>query len=361
MHFTSFKNYLVEEEKTVYFTFGRMNPPTIGHGLLLKVLAKKARQNPYRVYVSQSSDSKRNPLSYGDKVKYLRKMFPKQSRSVMKNINVKNVFDAATSMYDEGFKNAIMVIGSDRVKEFDVLLQKYNGVKGKHGFYNFKTLNVISAGDRDPDAEGVQGASATKQRAAATKNDFIAFTQGLPKTMSDKDAKGLFNAVRSGMGLKEENEFKNHIQLKPVSDIREKFVAGNIFNINDFVIIRDVQEKAFITYRGSNYLILEKEDGTTTRKWIDSVDPIEESYEIGTKEYLKHAKKMTPGEQVNDAVDHVDVAAMKIKREKESDAKRHDRVMDRARLRDTKQKNRKENRDFSSFRSQIIKNKGKIR
>ena len=359
MKFSSFKDYLVEEEKTVYFTFGRMNPPTIGHGLLLKVLADKARQNPYRVYVSQSSDAKRNPLSYGDKVKYIRKMFPKQSRSVIKNIGIKNVFDAATSMHDEGFKNAIMVIGSDRIKEFDVLLQKYNGVKGKHGFYNFKTLSVISAGERDPDGDGVQGASASKQRNAAKENDFIAFTQGLPKTMSDKDAKGLFNAVRSGMGLKEESEFKNHIQLKSVSDIREKFVTGNIFNVDDFVMIRDVQEKALITHRGSNYLILEKEDGSTTRKWIDSIDPIEETYEMGTTEYLKHAKKITPGETVNDDIDHTSSASDKIKREKETDAKRHDRMLDRARLLDTKKKNKSENRDFSSFRSQILKNKGK--
>jgi len=412
VNFTSFRQYLVEEEKTVYFTFGRMNPPTIGHGLLLSVLAKKAGRNAYRVYVSQSSDPKKNPLSYNDKVKYLRKMFPKQSRSIMMNMSVKNVFDAATAMHDDGFKNAIMVIGSDRVKEFDVLLQKYNGVKGKHGFYHFKTLSVISAGERDPDAEGVQGASATKQRKAATDNDFIAFAQGLPKTMSDKDAKGLFNAVRNGMGLKEAQEFKNHIQLKSVSDIREKFVSGNIFNVNDFVMIKDIQEKAMITFKGSNYLILEKEDGSTCRKWIDSVEAIEESYEIGTDEYLKHAKKMTPGEATEVGQDpdikdkpgtqpsvyykgiktkstkvarnnhfskgakmdddnpaaykpapgdataktkpskhtkkfkqmygenKAEVAAKeKIAREKESDAKRHDRMLDRARSLDTKTKN----------------------
>ncbi|HAW80704.1 MAG TPA: hypothetical protein DCX27_13920, partial [Balneola sp.] len=154
VNFTSFKQYLVEEEKTVYFTFGRMNPPTAGHGLILNALSKKASHNPYRVYVSQTNDDKKNPLSYNEKVKYLRKMFPKQSRSIMMNTSVKDAWSAASAMHDEGFQNLVMVVGSDRVDEFDIRIKKYNGVKGKHGFYNFKTISVISAGQRDPDSEG---------------------------------------------------------------------------------------------------------------------------------------------------------------------------------------------------------------
>jgi len=292
--FTSFKQYLVEEEKTVYFTFGRMNPPTIGHGFLLSVLSKKAGNNPYRIYLSQSNDSKKNPLSYVDKVKFVRKMFPKQSRSVMMNTSVKDVMNAASALYSDGYLNAVMVTGSDRVEELDNRLKKYNGVKGKHGFYNFKTLNVISAGQRDADGEGVNGASGTKQRKAAQDNDFILFSQALPSTMSDKDAKELFNAVRKGMGLKEAHEFHNHVKLETVSNIREKFVEGNIFNVGDMVMITDIQEKAIIQVRGPNYLILEKEDGTTIRKWLDSVESIDEAIneqEIGTDSYRKHAEK----------------------------------------------------------------------
>lgn len=292
VNFTSFKQYLVEEEKTVYFTFGRMNPPTAGHGLILNALSKKANRNPYRVYVSQTNDENKNPLSYNEKVKYLRKMFPKQSRSIMMNTSVKDAWSAASTMHDEGFQNLVMVVGSDRVDEFDTRLKRYNGVKGKHGFYNFKTISVVSAGQRDPDSEGVQGASGTKQRAAAKGDDFVSFAQGLPTTMSDKDAKELFNAVRKGMGLKEANEFHNHVKLESVSDIREQFVEGNIFNVGDMVMITDIQEQAIIQVRGSNYLILEKEDGTTTRKWITSIEPIEERVnELGTNSYRKEAEK----------------------------------------------------------------------
>src|SRR5210317_1480504 len=125
----SFKNYLVEEEKTVYFTFGRMNPPTIGHEKLLNALASKSGKSPYRVFVSQSQDRKKNPLAYKDKVKVIRKMFPKHARNIMMNNKVKTAIDAAVQLYNEGYVNLVMVVGSDRVNEFEVLLKKYNGEK----------------------------------------------------------------------------------------------------------------------------------------------------------------------------------------------------------------------------------------
>lgn len=120
----SFKSFLVEEEKTVYFTFGRMNPPTIGHEKLLNILASKAGKNPYRVFVSQSQDKKKNPLSYKDKVKVIRKMFPKYARNIMMNNKVKTAIDAAVQLYNEGYVNLVMVVGSDRIREFDVLLNR---------------------------------------------------------------------------------------------------------------------------------------------------------------------------------------------------------------------------------------------
>ena len=197
----SFTQYLVEEEKVVYFTFGRMNPPTIGHGKLLDKLASMSGRNPYKVYVSQSIDAKKNPLSYTDKVKHVRKMFPKHARQIMINRNVKTAIDAAVELYDQGFRKIVMIVGADRIREFDVLLNKYNGKEARHGFYNFKDIKVVSAGERDPDAEGIEGMSASKMRGFASENDFTSFSQGLPNTMSNRDAKKLFNDVRKGMGL----------------------------------------------------------------------------------------------------------------------------------------------------------------
>ena len=280
----SFKNYLVEEEKTVYFTFGRMNPPTIGHEKLLDKLSQAAGKNPYKVYLSQSQDTNKNPLSYKEKVKIARKMFPRHARQIMIDQSVRNVFDIATKLYNEGFKNVVMVVGSDRIREFDLLLKKYNAKKGKHGFYNFAKMTVISAGDRDPDAEGAEGMSASKMRGAASSNDFSSFSQGLPKAVSNADAKRIYNSVRSGMGLDEQKEFKNHIQLEPVSEIRESYMDGTLFDVGDEVVIKGQGIVCEIKHLGANYVIVESK-GEVYRKWLTDVEKVNPNEEI---EYEVH-------------------------------------------------------------------------
>ena len=274
MPIKNFSQYLVEEEREVYFTFGRMNPPTIGHGKVMDVLAKKSGKSDYKVYVSQSQNPKKDPLSYTDKVKHVRKMFPKHARQVMLDKDVKSVFDIAVKLYDQGYTKINMVVGADRIREFDVLLNKYNGTKARHGFYNFKKINIVSAGERDPDATGVEGMSASKQRENAAKNDFVTFAQGVPKGMSDKDTRKLFNDVRKGMGLKEEFEFKNHIELETVSETREQYVQGNLFQVGDSVVIKESDEVGTVSVLGANYVIIETANGKL-RKWLDSVELVE--------------------------------------------------------------------------------------
>lgn len=274
MPIKNFSQYLVEEEREVYFTFGRMNPPTIGHGKVMDVLAKKSGKSDYKVYVSQSQNPKKDPLSYTDKVKHVRKMFPKHARQVMLDKDVKSVFDIAVKLYDQGYTKINMVVGADRIREFDVLLNKYNGTKARHGFYNFKKINIVSAGERDPDATGVEGMSASKQRENASKNDFVTFAQGVPKGMSDKDTRKLFNDVRKGMGLKEELEFKNHIELETVSETREQYVQGNLFQVGDSVVIKESDEVGTVSVLGANYVIIETANGKL-RKWLDSVELVE--------------------------------------------------------------------------------------
>jgi len=288
----SFKNFLVEEEKTVFFTWGRMNPPTIGHEKLLTALSRKAGNNPYFVYLSQSTDPKKNPLSYKDKIKIARKMFPRHARRIMLDAKIRNLFDILTKLYGMGYKNVTMVVGADRVQEFDILMNKYNGKKGKHGFYNFRSMNVASAGDRDPDAEGATGMSASKMRAAASKGDFTSFSQGLPKTFSNADAKNLFNTVRKGMGLKEQREYKNHIQLNPVSEAREQYVSGNLYDVGDKVIVKESDEVGEVTHLGANYVIVEK-NGSQKRYWLESVELLEKT-EVPQDQDIKDKKGTQP-------------------------------------------------------------------
>ena len=270
----NFSQYLVEEEREVYFTFGRMNPPTIGHGKVMDTLATKSGKADYKVYVSQSQNAKKDPLTYNQKVKHIRKMFPKHARNVMMDKKIKNVFDVAASLYDQGYRNVNMVVGADRIMEFKTLLNKYNNVKARHGFYNFKRINIVSAGARDPDAEGVEGMSASKQRANASANDFVSFSQGVPRTMSNKDARSLFNDVRKGMGLSEERSFKNHIELSPVSETREQYVQGNLYQVGDSVVIKESEELGVVSFLGSNYVIVECGE-KKYRKWLDAVELVE--------------------------------------------------------------------------------------
>ena len=270
----SFSQFLVEEEKTVYFTFGRLNPPTIGHEMLLNKLARAAGKNPYKIYLSKSSDPKKNPLSYNDKIKFARKMFPKHARQIIKNNKMKTVMDIASALFAEGYINIVMAGDGERSREFDILLNKYNGVKGRHGFYNFKSIKFVNVGERNDSSDDIDGVSATKQRNSVKNNDFVAFTQGLPKSMSNSDAKQLFNAVRKGMGLKEAKEFKRHVQLEPVSDLREAYVNNSIFEEGESVVMTKTGIVGNIKHLGTNYLIIESKD-ETWRCWLTDVEKVD--------------------------------------------------------------------------------------
>ena len=286
----SFKQYLVEETKEVFFTFGRMNPPTIGHGKLMNVMSAKAGKNAYKIYLSQSSDARKNPLTYEQKIKHTRKMYPKHARNIIKDKKLRNVFEVASSLYDQGFNRVTMVVGADRITEFQTLLNKYNGKKGRHGFYNFEKINVVSAGDRDPDSEGVEGMSASKQRENAKKNDFTTFSQGVPSTMNNRDAKKLFNDVRVGMGLKETKEFKNKISLESVGEVRERYIEGDLFNEGDRVRTK-AGLAGHIHRLGSNYVIVALDEGRVSRHWLEDVELIEDTMDDIKRFFSRHKDK----------------------------------------------------------------------
>ena len=294
----SFKTYLKEDSSEVVFAFGRFNPPTIGHEKLFDAVKKLARGSAYRIYPSQSMDPKKNPLDFKLKVKFLRKMFPKHARNIMADKGVKSAFDVVVKLYDQGYTKVTMVAGEDRVLEFEKLLNKYNGQKGRHGFYQFENGIVVkSAGSRDPDAEGAIGMSASKLRAAANDNDLKTFAKGMPKAF--KDVEGLFNAVRAGMGLSESRNFRKHVQLEKVSDVREEYVEGNLFTEGDEVVLKKTDEVATLKVCGSNYVIVQLGENKK-RVWLDDVEKIDEKtqYEYGTKAGADAYKRATPGQPV---------------------------------------------------------------
>jgi hypothetical protein len=196
--------------------------------------------------------------------------------------SIKTIFDALVSFYNEGFKKIVIVAGDDRVREYKITLPKYNGVKARHGFYNFENIEVLNAGKRDPESQGVEGVSGTKLRGYVKADDFTKFSQYMPKRLSNADTKAVYNAVRKGMGLKEEKEFKRHVQLEPVSDIRESYVSGELFKEGDQVVVKESGELATVKRLGSNYVIIEG-SGNQYRKWLDAVEKVDDKnieYEV---------------------------------------------------------------------------------
>lgn len=185
--------------KTV-FAFGRMNPPTIGHQKLadkVKSEAKKQGAMPH-VYLSHTQNAKKDPLSYADKIKYARKAF---GPSVTKSKS-KTIIQVLQELQKMGHTEVTLVAGSDRVGEFKTFLNKYNGKD-----YSFDKINVISAGQRDPDAEGAAGMSATKIRGLAQSGDLDGFSKGITSGLNARDKKAIYNKVRNVMGISESIEY----------------------------------------------------------------------------------------------------------------------------------------------------------
>lgn len=185
--------------KTAVLVFGRFEPPTIGHLLLIDTGVKVATENhgDLFVYVSNSQDPKRNPLNVDQKVKFLKMMINSSVPEILPAVGqVRTFMEAATHLNQEGYSRLFMVAGADRVNEFESLLNKYNGKD-----FTYSSIHVISAGARDPDAEGVVGISATKMRSAAADGDLKMYSRGLPSWIPSTSALNMMNAVRVGMHL----------------------------------------------------------------------------------------------------------------------------------------------------------------
>ena len=284
-----FFDFMEASEKTALFTFGRFNPPTIGHEKLLQKVASVASKNnaDFFIYASHSESPTKDPLPYAKKIAYMKKMFPKYSSNIIASATDKTPIDVAVSLHKKGYTSCIMVVGGDRVKQFTELLSKYNGVEARHGYYKFNKLEIVSAGERDPDSEGVTGMSASKMRAAAASNDFNSFSKGLPKGFGD--GKKLFDDVRMAMGVKE--SFINRVaETTDDHKLRDAYVNGKIFNIGD--IVEDINTGAYgkVVRRGTNYLVFAEADGTIHKNWLFELREVKQDSDIKDREGSQPAK-----------------------------------------------------------------------
>ena len=181
--------------------WGRANPPHAGHEQAYNTVKKAARQNggTSSMVLSRTQDNKKNPLSPEQKEKHAKRAFPDVSTSVADESHP-TILHQISKLHERGVTDLHLVAGSDRHKEYNKLINDYNGVKGAHGYYNFKNVTMHSAGERDPDSEGTAGVSATTQRMHAAAGRHKEFAKNTPSTMKSGHAKELYNDVRSGMG-----------------------------------------------------------------------------------------------------------------------------------------------------------------
>ena len=194
--------------KSIVVTFGRFNPPTTGHEQLVNTVIKVAKAYggaEHRIYTSMTRDNDKNPLPYAKKVKFLRKGFP--YANVIEDTDAVTIFHVMKKLSDDGYKKVILVVGSDRVKEFDRGIRRYINHSDKSKAYYFDEFKVVSAGERDPDSDDVSGMSASKMRGFVRDNDLNSFMKGVPSRMPKRDAISMFNNLKRHMNIREDVEF----------------------------------------------------------------------------------------------------------------------------------------------------------
>ena len=295
---------------TLTLAFGRFNPPTAGHEKLIQAAEKAAAGGDLKIYPSRTQDNKKNPIDPDMKVSYMRKMFPDYKDNIINDPKMRSIFDVLVAASEEGYKSVNIIVGSDRLGEFESLAMKYNG-----DIYNFDEIKTISAGPRDDEAEGVGGVSSSKQRKAVMDDDFKAFKRGLPKTVKDADAQALFDAVRTGMNVKKKDVEESYDlwEIAPKSDprgLRDNYVKRKIFNIGDLVENLNTGLVGRIMRRGTNYLICVTEQDNMFKSWIhdvtEAVRPANKTgrygvpspqREVGTDAYREYAQSMVPGQE----------------------------------------------------------------
>ena len=302
---------------TATIAFGRFNPPHAGHGQLISVAKSNSEKGDFKIYPSRKSGDKKNPLEADEKISIMRQMFSDDGEKIVNDGDMKTIFDVLKKTYEDGYSSVNIVAGGQRVAEFDQLAKKYNGE-----LYDFEDINVISAGDRDPDAEGIEGISASKMRAAVKDDDFESFMQNLEKQekgnkvkiVNDEVGKSIFNAVKKSLGKKAVKE--SLWQIAPKLDwqgLRENFFLKKIFNVGDLIENDNTGLRGRIVRRGTNYLISVTESGMMFKSWIGDVS---EAYTevkmdrkirdkeghpnnlVGTTGYFKNVEDKTPGATV---------------------------------------------------------------
>ena len=255
---------------TLTLAFGRFNPPTVGHQKLMDKVASSSDDNDYMIIPSRSEDKKKNPLGVDRKAAMMRQLYPDHAEKIVNDAANRTIFDVMRKAHNDGYANVRIVGGGDRVGQFEKLANKYNG-----STYQFDNIEVINAGDRDPDSDDTDGMSASKMRKAAKDNDFVSFKKGMPKALGNEVLLGIFTELQDAMGVTpKEAAVSENWEIAPklhLLELREEYVNGNIFNIGDMITHDTTGMYAEIVRTGANYLICVTEDDKMFKTWTQDV------------------------------------------------------------------------------------------
>ena len=286
---------------TLTVAFGRFNPPTVGHQKLMDTVASSSDDGDYMIVPSRSEDKKKNPFGADRKSQLMRQLYPDHAEKIVNDPGNRTIFDVMRKAHNDGYANIRIVGGGDRVKEYEKLSNKYNG-----STYQFDNIEVISAGDRDPDGEGVEGMSASKMRKAAKDNDFRAFKKGMPK-LDNEILMGIFGELQAAMGIEVPQEVAAEAwEVAPrlfQAELREAYISEEIFNIGDIITHDSTGMTGEIVRKGANHLICVTEDDKMFKTWTQDVSmkggsakSTPKQREVGTDSLRKFLQRLTPGQ-----------------------------------------------------------------
>ena len=286
-----------QEAVPLTIVFGRFNPPTIGHKKLLDRAKAISKGSDLLIFPSRSHDPKKNPLSPSVKIDFMRQMFPKYVDNIVDDASAKTIFDVLVDAQEQGYNEVTIVVGADRLKEFENLAMKYNGE-----LYNFNDIKVISAGERDAESEGVERMSASKVRKFGAAGDYESFTRGVPKELDDKSVDKLYKILRKSMNIKEGISLWEIAPKLDYSGLRENYVGGHVFIVGDVVQNDNTGLCGEIIRAGANHVIAITENGIMFKSWIKDISEVFTNVSgvpadqrlVGTDSYREYVRRLTP-------------------------------------------------------------------
>ena len=199
--------------ETHHLTIGRFAPVHAGHAMMINHVLNAARADnaKHTILTTATHDNKKNPLTPEQKVKHLKRAFPSANIEALSK-SAPTLLHHLSKLHSQGVRNLVVHAGSDRAHEYHTLINKYNGVEGRHGHFKFDSIKVKAVGSERTDAdEGVAGASATKMRKAATEGNEKAFHAMAPSSMSTTHKREMYKDVRRGLGIHESITFKQFL------------------------------------------------------------------------------------------------------------------------------------------------------